>query len=74
VPHVNIKYFPVPLNEQQQATLVAALTQAVQGAFGCDEGVISIALEPVEKEAWNDRVYVPEIVNRRELLRKLPNY
>jgi phenylpyruvate tautomerase PptA (4-oxalocrotonate tautomerase family) len=74
VPHVNIKYFPVPLDDQQQATLVAALTEAVQRAFACDEGVISIALEPIEKEAWNDRVYVPEIVNRRELLRKLPNY
>jgi amino acid adenylation domain-containing protein len=74
VPHVNIKYFPVPLSEQQQSELVASLTQVVQRAFGCDEGVISIALEPVAKEQWQERVYVPEIVNRKDLLRKVPNY
>ena len=74
MPHVNIKYFPVSLSEQQQAELVATLTQAVQRAFGCDEGVISIALEPVAKDAWQERVYVPEIVNRKNLLCKRPNY
>jgi phenylpyruvate tautomerase PptA (4-oxalocrotonate tautomerase family) len=74
VPHVNIKHFPTSLSEQQRSELVAVLTSAVQTAFGCAEGSISIALEPVEKEVWNDRVYVPEIVNRRDLLHKTPNY
>lgn len=27
VPHVNIKHFPVPLSEQQQATLIAEVTR-----------------------------------------------
>ncbi|MET0405685.1 MAG: tautomerase family protein [Cystobacter sp.] len=74
MPHVNIKHFPVSLSEEKQAELVASVTQAVQRAFGCAEGVISISIEPVEKEAWNERVYVPEIVNRKDLLRKTPNY
>lgn len=74
MPHVNIKHFPVALSEQQQAELVSAITQAVKTAFRCDEGVISISIEPVEKEAWNERVYIPEIVNRKDLLRKRPNY
>jgi amino acid adenylation domain-containing protein len=74
VPHVNIKHFPVELTEERQAELVAAVTVAVQSAFSCDEKVISIALEPVEKDVWNDRVYIPEIVNRKELLRKVPRY
>jgi phenylpyruvate tautomerase PptA (4-oxalocrotonate tautomerase family) len=74
MPHVNIKHFPVTLSEEQQSELVAAITQAVKTAFKCDEGVISISIEPVEKEAWNERVYVPEIVNRKDLLRKRPNY
>jgi phenylpyruvate tautomerase PptA (4-oxalocrotonate tautomerase family) len=74
VPHVNIKHFPASLSEEAQAELVAAVTKAVKTALGCDEGVISIALEPVEKEVWNERVYVPEIVNRKHLLRKTPNY
>ncbi|MFE7461951.1 amino acid adenylation domain-containing protein [Streptomyces sp. NPDC057554] len=74
VPHVNIKHFPVPLSEDQQSELVAAVTRAVTSAFRCDEGAISVALEPVEKEVWNERVYIPEIVQRKNLLLKTPNY
>ncbi len=74
MPHVNIKHFPVTLSEEQQSELLKAITQAVKTAFRCDEGVISIAIEPIEKEAWNEQVYVPEIVNRKHLLRKPPNY
>ncbi|MFD3525397.1 amino acid adenylation domain-containing protein [Streptomyces sp. NPDC058653] len=74
VPHVNIKYFSSSLSEERRSELVTAVTEAVRTAFTCDEGVISIALEPVDKDVWNDRVYVPEIVNRKELLHKSPNY
>ncbi|MEH0579745.1 amino acid adenylation domain-containing protein [Streptomyces sp. B21-108] len=74
VPHINIKHFPVPITEAQELELVAAVTAAVQNAFGCKEDVVSIAIEPVEQEAWNERVYVPEIIRRQDLLRKTPNY
>jgi phenylpyruvate tautomerase PptA (4-oxalocrotonate tautomerase family) len=74
VPHVNIKHFPVPLAEEREKALVAAITDAVRDAFHCDEGVISIALEPVGQDAWNEQVYAPEIVGRRNLLRKTPSY
>lgn len=74
MPHVNIKHFPAPLNDEQASELVTAITEAVTKAFGCDEGVVSIALEPVEPQAWQDQVYAPEIVERKELLRKTPSY
>lgn len=74
MPHLNIKHFPAPLDESREAALVAALTKAVQEAFGCPAGVISIALEPVAPEAWNDKVYGPEIRGRAALLRKRPEY
>lgn len=74
MPHINIKHFPVAITEEQESELVAALTSAVRNAFGCAEDVVSIALEPVEQEVWNERVYIPEIVARQELLRKTPNY
>lgn len=74
MPHVNIKHFPAPLNDEQASELVTAITEAVTKAFGCDEGVVSIALEPVEPRAWQDQVYAPEIVERKELLRKTPSY
>jgi len=74
MPHVNIKYFPVPLEAEQRSGLVAAVTAAVRDAFGCDEGVVSIALEPVEASQWTERVYTPEIVGRGHLLCKTPDY
>jgi amino acid adenylation domain-containing protein len=74
LPHVNIKHFPVAFTDEQQARLVSAVTKAVTDAFGCDEEVVSIALEPVDKEVWNEKVYLPEIVQRRDILGKVPNY
>ncbi|HEY3609202.1 MAG TPA: tautomerase family protein [Pseudonocardiaceae bacterium] len=74
MPHVNIKHFPTPLSDAQRSALVAAVTSAIQGAFGCEERVISIALEPVDAAAWHESVYVPEIVNRSDLLHKTPDY
>jgi len=74
VPHVNIKHFPAPLNEEQTSELVSAITEAVTRAFGCDEGVVSIAVEPVDPQAWQDQVYAPEILERKEFLRKTPSY
>ncbi|MDX2545245.1 amino acid adenylation domain-containing protein [Streptomyces sp. WI04-05B] len=74
VPHINIKHFPVPITDEQERELVTAVTAAVRNAFGCKEDVVSIALEPVTADVWNERVYVPEIVDRQDLLRKTPNY
>ena len=74
MPHVLIKHFPASLDEQRQSELVAAVTGAVRTAFGCEEGAISIALEPVEKSAWDAEVYEPEIIGRGHLLRKAPDY
>lgn len=74
VPHINIKHFPVPITDEQERELVTAVTAAVRNAFGCKEDVVSIALEPVTQDVWNERVYVPEIVDRQDLLRKTPNY
>ncbi|GAA0384356.1 hypothetical protein GCM10009530_39070 [Microbispora corallina] len=74
MPHVNIKHFPVPLTDEQKSELVSAVTRALTDAFGCDEGAVSIAFEPIDKEVWNEKVYFPEIVDRRDILSKLPDY
>jgi len=74
MPHVNIKYFPKPLDAEQQAQLVAKVSQAVREALGAEDDVISIALQPVTPEDWDAEVYQPEIVGRQELLVKKPNY
>ena len=63
-----------PLTEQQHSDLVAAVTKAMTSAFGCEEGSVSIILEPVAKEQWDEKVYIPEILNQKHKLNKLPNY
>lgn len=74
MPHVNIKYFATDLSQAQESALLTAVTEAVVTTFGCEPGVVSIALEPVAADRWTDRVYRPEIEGRPELLRKVPNY
>jgi len=74
MPHVNIKHLPTEMDEPRVSALVSEITEAVKSAFGVDEGVISITLESVAPEVWHEQVYVPEIVNRRESLRKVPRY
>ena len=74
MPHINIKHFPVDLGSTRKDELVVALTKAVQTAFGCEEGTISIALEPVTPDNWREQVYIPEIKQRNNLLCKQPSY
>ncbi|QES25609.1 amino acid adenylation protein [Streptomyces venezuelae] len=74
VPHVNIKHFPDNLEEAKISALVDAITSAVRTAFSVDEGVVSIALEPVAQDVWNERVYIPEIVEDPGHLVQSPDY
>jgi 4-oxalocrotonate tautomerase len=73
MPHINIKHFP-SLTEEQHIALAKSITEAVTTIVGCDESVVSIAVEPVEPEKWNEQVYIPEIVERKETLIKTPDY
>jgi 4-oxalocrotonate tautomerase len=73
VPHINIKHFSASLCEEQRAKLVAVLTAAVRSAFGCDERMISVALEPVDGDACNERVWRPGD-GEQELLCKTLDY
>jgi 4-oxalocrotonate tautomerase len=72
MPHVTIRHFPQELDAARRTALVAAVTDAVTTAFGVDEGVVSIALEPVDAADWQRQVHTPEIVGRAELLVKAP--
>ncbi|MEU4767422.1 amino acid adenylation domain-containing protein [Actinosynnema sp. NPDC023794] len=73
LPHVNIKHFPTALTREKHSELVVAVTTAVTNAFDCDEGAVSILIEPVTREAWDEEVGIPEIVNREGVLAEAPN-
>jgi 4-oxalocrotonate tautomerase len=73
MPHINIKHFP-SLTEEQHIALAKSITEAVTNVIGCDASVVSIAVEPVDPELWDEQVYIPEIVGRKETLIKIPEY
>lgn len=73
MPHVTIKHFPAALSADQQRTLSHALTTAVTAAFGCPDSVVSIALQPIAAETWDEQVYQPEIAGHPSLLKR-PDY
>jgi 4-oxalocrotonate tautomerase len=74
MPHVNIKHFPASLTESGREALMQSITEAVQQAFGCNAGAVSIALESVPADDWDAQVYRPEIAGRQHLLSKIPSY
>lgn len=74
MPHIDIKHFPTNLDEEKIKKCVGLITAAVKKTFNCKEDVISITIEPVEPNDWNDRVYQPEIVKREKWLQKRPGY
>jgi len=73
MPHVNIKHFP-SLTKAQQEMLGTEITQVITRVIQCHEDVVSIALEEIDPVIWDEQVYQPEILGRKELLCKLPNY
>ncbi|MDH6695656.1 tautomerase family protein [Streptomyces griseoviridis] len=74
MPHITVQHFPKELDAGRRAALVAAVTEAVTAAFEVEEGAVSIALEPVAPDDWQDQVYAPRIVGRADLLVKSPAY
>lgn len=72
MPHIVLKSFP--LSEEERVAVTTALSQALQQSLGKSEASISIAIEEVSKEDWNERVYQPEILPNLKKLTKKPGY
>lgn len=73
MPHIIVKLWPGRSEDQKEA-LALRLTEAMQEALAADEKSISIAIEEVPKEKWNEEVYQPDILAKENLLYKRPGY
>ena len=73
MPHIDIKYFPRELNDQQKAELAAEITDVIIRHLNSKESSISIALQQIPPELWKS-VWDAEIVPRMETLIKKPGY
>jgi 4-oxalocrotonate tautomerase len=60
--------------EQQKQQLAAAIVEDVTTIANCGEEAVSVAIEEVNADEWDDRVYRPEILPNRDKLYKKPGY
>jgi len=71
MPHVVIKMYP-GRSEQQKARLAEAITKNITEILACREEVVSIAMEEVKPEEWEEKVDKPEIQPNWDRLYKRP--
>lgn len=73
MPHVNIKLYPGRSKEVKKE-LANKIAKVVSEVAGTSLGSISVAIEEIEKENWMKDVYEKDIIEKRELLYKEPEY
>ncbi len=73
MPHIDIKCFPRDLNDEQKSALAADITEVIIRHLQSKEQSISVALNEVEQEKWQ-QVWDSEIAPHMEELIKKPGY
>ena len=71
MPHVIIKLWP-GRTEEQKINLSKKIIEALKDSIDASDSSISIAIEEIPKENWNEMVYEPDIVGKKDLLYKEP--
>lgn len=72
MPHISVKLWP-GRSEEQKKQLADQLTRAAINSIQCSEKSISVTIEEVEQENWNE-VYKKEILEKEDVLYKKPGY
>jgi 4-oxalocrotonate tautomerase len=73
MPHVIVKLYPGRTEEQKQRLTEAIVRDVVEIAT-CAETSVSVALEEVHPDDWNEKVYTPDILNGPGTMYKKPGY
>ncbi|MBW2441615.1 MAG: tautomerase family protein [Deltaproteobacteria bacterium] len=73
MPHVIVKLYPGRSEEQKQK-LAEAIAKDIVTIAKCEDRSVSVAIEEIEREAWAEKVYQPDILNKKDDLYKKPGY
>jgi 4-oxalocrotonate tautomerase len=73
MPHVVVKLLP-GRSEQQKAELAAAIVKDLTAIANATEESVSVAIEEVQVDDWDEKVYRPEILPNPDKLYKKPGY
>ena len=69
MPHIIVKLYP-GRTEKQKISLAEQITRDVVTIAKCPAEAVSVAIEEVEPERWNEEVYKPYILNNDSNLYK----
>src|SRR5271156_3727613 len=69
MPHVIIK-LQSGRSEQQKTKIAEEVTKAIMTGANCAEQSVSVSIEDVEPNDWVEKVYRPDIIQKREFLYK----
>lgn len=73
MPHVIVKMHP-GRTEEQKTRLANQIVKDVVEITQCEERVVSVAIEEVDPGEWAEKVYRPDILDRKGTLYKKPGY
>ncbi len=73
MPHVVVKLWPGK-SEKQKQRLADLITKDVMEVFDYGEESVSVAMEEVKPQDWNEKVYKPDILNNWGNIYKKPGY
>lgn len=69
MPHVIVKMYP-GRTEDQKIRLAEAITKSLVSIAVCSEDSVSVGIEEVAPDQWDDKVYQPFILNNESTLYK----
>ena len=73
MPHVIIKLYP-GRTEAQKKQLTDEIVKDVTTIAKCEKASVSVAFEEVDPQDWAEKVYKPDILEKKDLLYKAPGY
>jgi len=73
MPHIIVKLYP-GRSEDQKIRLAEAIVKDVVAIARCDEKSVSVAIEEIRPEDWEEKVYKPDILGKLDKLYKKPGY
>ena len=73
MPHIIVKLYP-GRSEEQKIQLADEIVKNVVSIAKCLEKSVSVAFEEIEEKDWAEKVYQPDILDKKDTLYKKPGY
>lgn len=73
MPHVIVKLYPGRSEEQKQR-LTEEIAKDVVEIIKCPETAVSVAFEEISQVDWPEKVYKPDILEKKDTLYLKPGY